>query len=49
MLTGIPLIRMTTFVTIVTGDYSLDIAEVTLDDDALYQCQVSSGPRGKIN
>ncbi|XP_026324430.1 irregular chiasm C-roughest protein-like [Hyposmocoma kahamanoa] len=29
------------------GDYSLDIAEVTLDDDALYQCQVSSGPRGE--
>ncbi|KAL4707115.1 hypothetical protein ACJJTC_011441, partial [Scirpophaga incertulas] len=27
------------------GDYSLDIKEVTLDDDALYQCQVSSGPR----
>ncbi|RVE49470.1 hypothetical protein evm_005901 [Chilo suppressalis] len=29
------------------GDYSLDIREVTLEDDALYQCQVSSGPRGK--
>ncbi|KAJ0170541.1 hypothetical protein K1T71_013912 [Dendrolimus kikuchii] len=29
------------------GDYSLDIQEVTLDDDALYQCQVSSGPRGE--
>ncbi|KAL0810397.1 hypothetical protein ABMA28_010542 [Loxostege sticticalis] len=29
------------------GDYSLDIKEVTLDDDALYQCQVSSGPRGE--
>ncbi|XP_063543466.1 irregular chiasm C-roughest protein-like [Cydia strobilella] len=29
------------------GDYSLDIREVTLDDDALYQCQVSSGPRGE--
>ncbi|GBP06468.1 Irregular chiasm C-roughest protein [Eumeta japonica] len=27
------------------GDYSLDIREVTLDDDAQYQCQVSSGPR----
>ncbi|KAF9799002.1 hypothetical protein SFRURICE_011641, partial [Spodoptera frugiperda] len=27
------------------GDYSLDIREVTLDDDALYQCQVSSGPK----
>ncbi|CAG4950991.1 unnamed protein product, partial [Parnassius apollo] len=27
------------------GDYSLDIREVTLDDDASYQCQVSSGPR----
>lgn len=30
-----------------TGDYSLDIREVTLEDDATYQCQVSSGPRGK--
>ncbi|KAJ2943109.1 hypothetical protein O0L34_g18799 [Tuta absoluta] len=29
------------------GDYSLDIKEVSLDDDALYQCQVSSGPRGE--
>ncbi|XP_028040413.1 irregular chiasm C-roughest protein-like [Bombyx mandarina] len=29
------------------GDYSLDIREVTLDDDAAYQCQVSSGPRGE--
>ncbi|KAG6444081.1 hypothetical protein O3G_MSEX003192, partial [Manduca sexta] len=29
------------------GDYSLDIREVTLDDDAMYQCQVSSGPRGE--
>ncbi|XP_075987814.1 irregular chiasm C-roughest protein-like [Anticarsia gemmatalis] len=29
------------------GDYSLDIREVTLDDDALYQCQVSSGSRGE--
>ncbi|XP_053620761.1 irregular chiasm C-roughest protein-like isoform X2 [Plodia interpunctella] len=29
------------------GDYSLDIREVTLEDDALYQCQVSSGPRGE--
>ncbi|XP_060808034.1 irregular chiasm C-roughest protein [Amyelois transitella] len=29
------------------GDYSLDIREVTLDDDALYQCQVSSGPKGE--
>ncbi|CAG5025008.1 unnamed protein product, partial [Parnassius apollo] len=28
-------------------DYSLDIREVTLDDDASYQCQVSSGPRGE--
>ncbi|KAG7295222.1 hypothetical protein JYU34_022194 [Plutella xylostella] len=27
------------------GDYSLDIRDVTLDDDAKYQCQVSSGPR----
>ncbi|XP_045780934.1 irregular chiasm C-roughest protein-like isoform X2 [Maniola jurtina] len=29
------------------GDYSLDIREVTLDDDAKYQCQVSSGSRGE--
>ncbi|CAH0403755.1 unnamed protein product [Chilo suppressalis] len=29
------------------GDYSLDIRDVTLDDDAKYQCQVSSGPRGE--
>ncbi|XP_052747765.1 irregular chiasm C-roughest protein-like [Galleria mellonella] len=29
------------------GDYSLDIREVALEDDALYQCQVSSGPRGE--
>ncbi|CAH2061857.1 unnamed protein product, partial [Iphiclides podalirius] len=29
------------------GDYSLDIREVTLEDDATYQCQVSSGPRGE--
>ncbi|XP_052743114.1 irregular chiasm C-roughest protein isoform X1 [Bicyclus anynana] len=29
------------------GDYSLDIREVTLDDDAKYQCQVSSGVRGE--
>ncbi|CAH2987446.1 unnamed protein product [Chilo suppressalis] len=29
------------------GDYSLDIREVTLEDDAVYQCQVSSGPRGE--
>ncbi|CAH2240786.1 irregular chiasm C-roughest protein-like [Pararge aegeria] len=29
------------------GDYSLDIREVTLDDDAKYQCQVSSGLRGE--
>ncbi|XP_026743411.1 irregular chiasm C-roughest protein-like isoform X1 [Trichoplusia ni] len=29
------------------GDYSLDIREVTLDDDAIYQCQVSSGSRGE--
>ncbi|KPJ04831.1 Irregular chiasm C-roughest protein [Papilio xuthus] len=28
------------------GDYSLDIREVTLEDDAKYQCQVSSGLRG---
>ncbi|KPJ16356.1 Irregular chiasm C-roughest protein [Papilio machaon] len=27
------------------GDYSLDIREVTLEDDAKYQCQVSSGLR----
>lgn len=25
------------------GDYSLDIKDVTLEDDGLYQCQVSSG------
>ncbi|CAH0757082.1 unnamed protein product [Diatraea saccharalis] len=31
----------------VSGDYSLDIRDVTLDDDAKYQCQVSSGPRGE--
>ncbi|XP_022125300.2 irregular chiasm C-roughest protein-like [Pieris rapae] len=29
------------------GDYSLDIRDVTLDDDAMYQCQVSTGPRGE--
>ncbi|XP_045540671.1 irregular chiasm C-roughest protein [Papilio machaon] len=29
------------------GDYSLDIREVALEDDATYQCQVSSGPRGE--
>ncbi|XP_013178589.1 PREDICTED: irregular chiasm C-roughest protein-like [Papilio xuthus] len=29
------------------GDYSLDIREVTLEDDAKYQCQVSSGLRGE--
>ncbi|XP_068624517.1 irregular chiasm C-roughest protein-like [Battus philenor] len=29
------------------GDYSLDIREVALEDDASYQCQVSSGPRGE--
>ncbi|XP_041985812.1 irregular chiasm C-roughest protein-like isoform X2 [Aricia agestis] len=29
------------------GDYSLDIRDVTLDDDAKYQCQVSSGARGE--
>ncbi|XP_039280825.1 irregular chiasm C-roughest protein isoform X2 [Nilaparvata lugens] len=29
------------------GDYSLDIYPVTLDDDAKYQCQVSSGPQGQ--
>ncbi|XP_068624403.1 irregular chiasm C-roughest protein-like [Battus philenor] len=29
------------------GDYSLDIRDVTLEDDAKYQCQVSSGPRGE--
>ncbi|OWR51382.1 putative nephrin, partial [Danaus plexippus plexippus] len=27
------------------GDYSLDIRDVTLEDDAKYQCQVSSGSR----
>ncbi|CAG9116272.1 unnamed protein product [Plutella xylostella] len=30
----------------IPSDYSLDIRDVTLDDDAKYQCQVSSGPRG---
>ncbi|CAK1549212.1 unnamed protein product [Leptosia nina] len=29
------------------GDYSLDIRDVTLEDDAKYQCQVSSGARGE--
>ncbi|XP_032524500.2 irregular chiasm C-roughest protein-like [Danaus plexippus] len=29
------------------GDYSLDIRDVTLEDDAKYQCQVSSGSRGE--
>ncbi|XP_045457290.1 irregular chiasm C-roughest protein-like [Melitaea cinxia] len=29
------------------GDYSLDIRDVILEDDALYQCQVSTGPRGE--
>ncbi|XP_047541036.1 irregular chiasm C-roughest protein-like isoform X1 [Vanessa atalanta] len=29
------------------GDYSLDIRDVTLEDDAKYQCQVSSGLRGE--
>ncbi|XP_052742688.1 irregular chiasm C-roughest protein [Bicyclus anynana] len=29
------------------GDYSLDIRDVTIDDDALYQCQVSTGPKGE--
>ncbi|XP_053620769.1 irregular chiasm C-roughest protein-like isoform X2 [Plodia interpunctella] len=29
------------------GDYSLDIRDVTLDDDAKYQCQVSSGSKGE--
>ncbi|XP_061725358.1 irregular chiasm C-roughest protein-like isoform X1 [Cydia pomonella] len=29
------------------GDYSLDIRDVTLDDDARYQCQVSSGSKGE--
>ncbi|KAL4707087.1 hypothetical protein ACJJTC_011413 [Scirpophaga incertulas] len=29
------------------GDYSLDIRDVTLEDDAKYQCQVSSGQRGE--
>ncbi|XP_075987706.1 irregular chiasm C-roughest protein-like isoform X2 [Anticarsia gemmatalis] len=28
------------------GDYSLDIKDVTLDDDGQYQCQVSSGLNG---
>ncbi|XP_031765183.2 irregular chiasm C-roughest protein-like [Galleria mellonella] len=30
------------------GDYSLDIRDVTLEDDAQYQCQVSSGARGEL-
>ncbi|CAG9789954.1 unnamed protein product [Diatraea saccharalis] len=29
------------------GDYSLDIRDVTLEDDAKYQCQVSSGLNGE--
>ncbi|KAK7580395.1 hypothetical protein V9T40_001024 [Parthenolecanium corni] len=29
------------------GDFSLAIEPVTLDDDAKYQCQVSSGPNGE--
>ncbi|KAJ8706062.1 hypothetical protein PYW07_010839 [Mythimna separata] len=29
------------------GDYSLDIRDVSLDDDAKYQCQVSSGIKGE--
>ncbi|XP_028035173.1 irregular chiasm C-roughest protein-like [Bombyx mandarina] len=29
------------------GDYSLDIRDVNLDDDAKYQCQVSSGVKGE--
>ncbi|XP_075214168.1 irregular chiasm C-roughest protein-like [Lycorma delicatula] len=29
------------------GDYSLDIYPVMLEDDAKYQCQVSSGPQGQ--
>ncbi|XP_050679543.1 irregular chiasm C-roughest protein-like isoform X2 [Leptidea sinapis] len=29
------------------GDYSLDIMDVALEDDAKYQCQVSSGMRGE--
>lgn len=31
----------------VEGDYSLHIRNVTLDDDAIYQCQVSSGLNGE--
>lgn len=30
-----------------SGDFSLAIEPVTLDDDATYQCQVSSGPNGE--
>ncbi|CAG9572924.1 unnamed protein product [Danaus chrysippus] len=29
------------------GDYSLDIRDVSLEDDGLYQCQVSSGLNGE--
>lgn len=29
------------------GDYSLDVYPVMLDDDALYECQVSPGPDGE--
>ncbi|VVC96793.1 unnamed protein product [Leptidea sinapis] len=29
------------------GDYSLDIRDVSLDDDAMYQCQVSTGLKGE--
>lgn len=32
----------------VPGDYSLDIRDVTLDDDGVYRCQVSSGLNGKF-
>lgn len=31
----------------VSGDFSLDIYPVMLDDDARYQCQVSPGPQGQ--
>jgi len=32
---------------IVSGDYSLDIFPVQLEDDARYQCQVSPSPTGQ--
>jgi hypothetical protein len=39
-------LTMSNDVIFVAGDYSLDIRDVTLEDDAKYQCQVSSGSKG---